>query len=61
VETTSLGAAMLAGVGCGMFATLEEAGAMRAGVRRFEPKLGEDQRQSRLAGWRRAVDAVLLG
>jgi glycerol kinase len=61
VETTALGAAMLAGVGCGMFASLEEAAGMRGHVRRFEPKLGDQERQSRLGGWRRAVEAVLRG
>ena len=59
VETTALGAAMLAGLGCGMFASLEEAAAMRGDVRRFEPRLGADQRAHRLAGWRQAVSAVL--
>ena len=33
VETTALGAAMLAGVGCGLFGSLEEAAAMRGAVR----------------------------
>ena len=59
VETTALGAAMLAGLGCGLFSSLEEAAAMRGQVQRFEPKLSEDQRQSRLAGWRKALEAVL--
>ncbi|TMJ12962.1 MAG: glycerol kinase [Alphaproteobacteria bacterium] len=59
VETTALGAAMLAGVGCGMFASLEEAASMRAGVRRFEPAMAEDVRSSRLGGWSKALEAVL--
>ena len=59
VETTALGAAMLAGVGCGMFASLEEASAMRGEVIRFAPNMDEDQRRHRLAGWREAVAAVL--
>jgi glycerol kinase len=60
VETTALGAAMLAGVGCGMFGSLEEAAAMRGPVQRFEPLMQEEHRTRRLAGWREAVDAVLL-
>ena len=59
VETTALGAAMLAGLGCGMFASLEEAAAMRGAVERFDPAMSEDERSHRLAGWRRAVAAVL--
>ena len=60
VETTALGAAMLAGLGCGMFASLEEASAMRRKARRFEPGMAADQRARRLAGWREGVGAVLF-
>jgi glycerol kinase len=59
VETTALGAAMLAGLGCGMFASLDEAAAMRGEVERFEPAMAADVREARLAGWKRAVEAVL--
>ncbi|WP_174291697.1 FGGY family carbohydrate kinase [Sphingomonas bacterium] len=59
-ETTALGAAMLAGVGVGAFADLAAAAAMRGEVERFEPKLGEDERQARLAGWRKAVERVIM-
>jgi len=59
VETTALGAAMLAGVGCGMFASLEEAAAMRGTVERFEPNMTADVRDLRLAGWRKALRAML--
>ena len=60
IETTALGAAMLAGVGCGLFASLEEAAAMRGEVELFQPAMEAQQRDHRLAGWRRAVAAVLL-
>jgi glycerol kinase len=59
VETTALGAAMLAGVGCGLFGSLEEAAAMRGAVRRFEPAMAPDVRAARLDGWRRALASVL--
>jgi glycerol kinase len=59
VETTALGAAMLAGVGAGLFGSLEEAAAMRGAVRRFAPAMAEATRSGRLAGWRKAVAAVL--
>jgi glycerol kinase len=59
VETTALGAAMLAGVGCGFFASLQEAAAMRGGVGRFQPEMAEEVRAARLAGWNRALAGVL--
>jgi glycerol kinase len=59
VETTALGAAMLAGVGCGMFGSLEEAAAMRGPVERFEPNMVAAVRNARLEGWREALRAAL--
>jgi len=59
VETTALGAAMLAGVGCGMFTSIEEAASMRGAVTAFEPALPADARAERLARWAKAVEAVL--
>jgi len=58
-ETTALGAAMLAGVGCGLFGSLAEAAAMRGKVETFTPRLGSELRQLRLDGWRRAVESVV--
>ncbi len=59
IETTALGAAMLAGVGAGLFASLADAASMRGDVERFEARLGEAARARRLAGWRHAVECVL--
>jgi glycerol kinase len=59
VETTALGAAMLAGVGAGLFASLDEAAAMRGAIERFQPAMAADSRAARLAGWREALAAVL--
>ena len=59
VETTALGAAMLAAVGCGLFPTLEDADSMRGGVTRFVPMLGAEARDVRLAGWSNALARVL--
>lgn len=59
VETTALGAAMLAAVGCGLYPSLEDAAAMRGGVTRFAPSLGADAREIRLAGWTNALARVL--
>ena len=60
-ETTALGAAMLAGVGCGLFAGLEEAAGMRGDGAVFEPKLGAAARARRLREWHRAVTAIAEG
>ncbi len=59
VETTALGAAMLAAVGCGLYPTLEAASVMRGGVTRFAPLLGNAAREVRLAGWANALERVL--
>jgi glycerol kinase len=58
-ETTALGAAMLAGVGCGLFARLEDARAMRGAVERFEPRIDEASRSARLTGWAEALRKVV--
>ncbi|WP_423604093.1 glycerol kinase [Sphingomonas sp. MS122] len=60
-ETTALGAAMLAGVGCGMFSGLEEAAGMRGAVEAFEPGMDAGAREMRLAGWKAAVAGVIGG
>jgi glycerol kinase len=59
VETTALGAAMLAGVGAGLFGSLEEAAAMRGAVERFQPAMEAEVRAARLEGWKKAVEGVL--
>ncbi len=59
VETTALGAAMLAAVGCGLYTSLEEASVMRGGVARFSPMIPQATRQARLEGWADALARVL--
>ena len=59
VETTALGAAMLAALASGWFASLgDAAAAMRGPVRRFEPSMTSEVRDARLADWRAALDKV---
>jgi glycerol kinase len=60
VETTAMGAAMLAGVGAGLYPSLEAASAMRRGVERFTPNLDTGARQLRLDGWADALRRVLI-
>lgn len=59
IETTALGAAMLAGVGCGLYGSLDEASVMRGQVERFSPAMAADLRQTRLSGWADALKRVL--
>jgi glycerol kinase len=62
IETTALGAAMLAGVGAGLFADLPEAAAaMSAADRSFTPANSAADRASRRAAWGVTVRQVLLG
>jgi len=59
VETTALGAAMLAAAGVGQYASLEAAAeAMRGGLQTFEPDLEDNIREERLARWRQALAAA---
>jgi glycerol kinase len=59
VETTALGAAMLAGFGAGMFGTVAEAvKSMRGKVRDFAPAFSDDQRHARLEAWHAALAKV---
>lgn len=56
VETTALGAAMLAACGAGLYPDLNEAAqAMRGALKRFEPNMDDGIRQERLARWRAAL------
>jgi glycerol kinase len=59
VETTALGAAMLAAVGVGIYADLEGAAeAMRGEVTRFEPAMSASKREERLVGWKESLAKV---
>jgi glycerol kinase len=54
-ETTALGAAYLAGIATGIW-KLDEVAAMWREAARFEPAMGEEERDSLLADWHRAVE-----
>lgn len=61
-ETTALGAAMLAGVGVGLHASLEDAMTMGGVLTRFIPSMGEATRSARIGPWqsglRRHIDGL---
>jgi glycerol kinase len=59
IETTALGAAMLAGVGTGLYGSLEAAAAMRKEVEHFTPGMDTATRNRRLSGWENALTRLL--
>lgn len=60
VETTALGAAMLAGLGCGMWRSLDELTQSWKEDRRFEPAHEQRQNVEKLrAAWSRALPLVI--
>ncbi len=56
VETTALGAALLAGLASGVFPSAAAVADARRIERRFEPQITADARRRMLATWRDAVD-----
>jgi len=58
-EATALGAAFLAGLQAGLWSGHAELRRLVGEGRRFEPLLPAEQREARLARWRRAVQAVI--
>ena len=60
LETTALGAALLAGVGSGLYSSLATAGQAWAPDRSFEPRMDTAARDSLVAGWHRALKRALL-
>ena len=59
IETTALGAAYLAGLATGVYASLDAVGYAWRCERRFEPRMTSGQREALLAGWKKAVARVL--
>ena len=55
-ETTALGAGYLAGLGVGYWSTQDEIATQWHVERRFEPAMSADQRDERLAVWKRAIE-----
>ncbi len=60
IETTSLGAAYLASLGCGIYSTCNELKSLRSDDSVFEPELTKERRDALLAGWTDAVKRTIL-
>lgn len=59
LETTALGAAMLAGLGAGLFSSPAETAEGWRPAEQFTPAMDSPRRERLLRGWRRAVECAL--
>ena len=59
LETTALGAAYLAGLGAGLYESLEDVAENWTAEREFTPALSAELRESRLADWSKYVQKLL--
>ncbi|HLV99930.1 MAG TPA: glycerol kinase GlpK [Ktedonobacterales bacterium] len=60
-EVSALGGAYLAGLSVGVWSTEAEIAQLVPARQRFEPQTEPTQRESRYAGWRRALKLTILG
>ena len=61
IETTALGAAFLAGLGAGLWRSLDALSTRQAVERTFTPRMDPVTRARRYEGWRRAVERARSG
>ena len=59
METTALGAAMLAGLAVGVYGSLEEIATVWHQDLRFDPEMDKQEQARSLHGWHRAVERAL--
>jgi glycerol kinase len=57
-ESTAFGAACLAGLGCGLYGSVQDIAALSRTETRFEPALAASEREIQIAGWRAALRRV---
>lgn len=59
-ETTALGAAYLAGIGAGLYKSIDEIASMNTIAKRYKPSLPGPGREAELARWRSAIRRLTL-
>ena len=59
IESTSLGAAYLAGLAAGYYESLADIIACKEISKTFRPRIGEKERKEKIAGWHKAVNAAI--
>ena len=59
IESTSLGAAYLAGLAAGYYESLDDIVAAKEISKTFTPSITEDERKEKMAGWHKAVNATI--
>jgi glycerol kinase len=59
-DISALGAAYLAGLALGTWRSLDQIEALPKSFERFEPRLGEAERDATIAEWQGAVDRCLF-
>ena len=57
-ESTAFGAACLAGLGCGIYRSVQDIAALGRSETRFEPNLSAPDRAAQISGWRDALRRV---
>lgn len=60
IETTALGAGMLAGLATRVWKNADSLAHINPPERTFEPNMSQDQRDNLMAGWHKAIDKTLL-
>lgn len=56
---TATGAAYLAGLGCGLWGSMEELVGVSDKFREFIPSMSESKRSDLISGWKKAVGAAI--
>ena len=59
IESTSLGAAYLAGLAVGYYESLDDIVASKKIAKTFTPSTTEEERKQKMAGWHKAVNATI--
>ena len=59
IESTSLGAAYLAGLAVGYYESLDDIVASKKIAKTFTPSITQEERKQKMAGWHKAVNATI--